>query len=539
MVGGDDDQEVWVSGAVGLDRPHDPVEHVGGLDHQAGVACVSADVDLVDVDGEKEAVRVLAEDLDRLRDERLLGNVVRVLLAGVVGKELADVRGLLDEPEHLRPGQRRDALGVGGVLVAELLRLGDQVDLPAALVSRKEVRDLALAPPRIPVLLAAAENHVGLGVVEEAAGDLAALVAILDVCREGAGGCVGDVAVLDEAGRLAGVAGDLEQRRETLSVRADTDVAVVGLDAGGDRRGAGCGVGDRVRALRHHRTRDRQRIHGLGGLEPVASELGGGALGRAHAVSDQNDDAGPRGDRGIAGGTATSEKKRRGEGDGHSCGDHCSDAAMLKRHPRLHDCSTVQRLGRRLTYCGTILGVPVRVALCALVAVLVTAGCGGGSGTSEPAPPPVDPDAAVSGTLLTFTYSDAASDVILDPFRKQNPDLEVKTATFDSVQEGAAKLAGGFEADVVHVCSDEYQPLVTRGLLRPIDPDAIEGWDQLSFRDNEGVSNADGTVNFVPVAAAPRACFTTPRRSPRRPTRGPTSSTRSTPGGFRWTVAPG
>ena len=145
------------------------------------------------------------------------------------------------------------------------------------------------------------------------------------------------------------------------------------------------------------------------------------------------------------------------------------------------------------------------VVLAALSGALAPlAGCGGGGGTDAPAPAPSDPDAAVTGTLRTFTYSDTASDVILDPFRKQNPDLDVRTATFDSVQEGAAKLAGGFEADVVNVCSDEYQPLVARGLLRPIDPAGIEGWDKLAFRDNEGVQTADGNVNFVPIAAGPQ-----------------------------------
>jgi spermidine/putrescine-binding protein len=143
-------------------------------------------------------------------------------------------------------------------------------------------------------------------------------------------------------------------------------------------------------------------------------------------------------------------------------------------------------------------------AVAATIASLVAAGCGGSTGDSSPAPAPADPDAPVTGTLRTFTYSDTASDIILDPFRKQNPDLDLKTATFDSVQEGAAKLAGGFDADVVNVCSDEYQPLVTRGLLRPIDPGAIADWDQLAFRDNEGVENADGTINFVPVAAGPQ-----------------------------------
>jgi spermidine/putrescine-binding protein len=143
-------------------------------------------------------------------------------------------------------------------------------------------------------------------------------------------------------------------------------------------------------------------------------------------------------------------------------------------------------------------------ACLALVMTAVLTGCGSSSGDSSPAPPPADPDAPVSGSLRLFAYSDTASDIILDPFRKENPGLTLKTATFDSVQEGAAKLAGGFEADVVNVCSDEYQPLVTRGLLRPIDPNAIEGWDKLAFRDNEGVQNDDGTINFVPVAAGPQ-----------------------------------
>lgn len=143
-------------------------------------------------------------------------------------------------------------------------------------------------------------------------------------------------------------------------------------------------------------------------------------------------------------------------------------------------------------------------ALAALVGLAITAaGCGSDS-SSDPAPPPADPDAPVSGTLRSFTYGDTASDAILDPFRKQNPDLDLKTATFDSVQEGSAKIAGGFETDVVQACSDEYQPLLARDLLRPIDPAGISDWDELEFRDNEGVQAGDGLVNFVPIAAGPQ-----------------------------------
>jgi spermidine/putrescine-binding protein len=141
--------------------------------------------------------------------------------------------------------------------------------------------------------------------------------------------------------------------------------------------------------------------------------------------------------------------------------------------------------------------------LAMLASAMLAAGCG--SDTSrDPAPPPEDPDAPVSGTLRTFTYGDTASDAILAPFRKQNPDLDLKTATFDSVQEGSAKIAGGFEVDVVQACTDEYQPLLARDLLRPIDPAGIPAWDQLDFRDNEGVEAGGGLVNFVPIAAGPQ-----------------------------------
>jgi spermidine/putrescine-binding protein len=142
-------------------------------------------------------------------------------------------------------------------------------------------------------------------------------------------------------------------------------------------------------------------------------------------------------------------------------------------------------------------------ACVALAAGLACAGCGSDS-TSDPAPPPSDPEAPASGTLRSFTYSDTANDAILAPFRRANPDLDLKTATFDSVQEGSAKIAGGFETDVVQACSDEYQPLLVRDLLRPIDPKGITAWDELEFRDNEGVQSDGGLVNFVPIAAGPQ-----------------------------------
>ena len=143
------------------------------------------------------------------------------------------------------------------------------------------------------------------------------------------------------------------------------------------------------------------------------------------------------------------------------------------------------------------------IAAAAAAALLTLAGCGSGGGTSEVAPPPEDPDAPVSGTLRIFAYGDTVPDEMLDPFREANPDLELKVATFDSNKAAAAKLAGGFEADVVEVCTDEMAPLLARGLIRPLDPRGVAEFDKLAFSDKQEVRNEAGEVLFVPASAGP------------------------------------
>ena len=142
----------------------------------------------------------------------------------------------------------------------------------------------------------------------------------------------------------------------------------------------------------------------------------------------------------------------------------------------------------------------------AALAVAGFAGCGGGgaAGDGSTAPAPKDPEAAVGGTLRTFTYEDTIAPALLDPFKEQNPDLDVKTATFDSDAEAAAKLVGGFQADVVEACADEINPLAERNLLRPLDPKGIPAFDQLTYNDAPGVVDDSGQVLFVPVSAGPQ-----------------------------------
>jgi spermidine/putrescine-binding protein len=143
------------------------------------------------------------------------------------------------------------------------------------------------------------------------------------------------------------------------------------------------------------------------------------------------------------------------------------------------------------------------MATAAALALLALAGCGSGGGESEVAAPPDDPDAPVSGTLRIFAYGDTVPDEMLDPFREANPELELKVATFDSNKAAAAKLAGGFESDVVEVCTDEMAPLLARGLIRPLDPRGVSEFDKLAFSDKAEVRNEAGEVLFVPASAGP------------------------------------
>jgi len=149
----------------------------------------------------------------------------------------------------------------------------------------------------------------------------------------------------------------------------------------------------------------------------------------------------------------------------------------------------------------------MRTALLALPVVvllaLALAACGT-TGDTSTAPAPSDPGAPATGSLRTFTYEDTVAPHLLDPFKEANPDLDVKTATFDSDSEAAAKLVGGFQADVVEACADEINPLSEQDLLRPLSKKGLPDFDHLTFHDAPGVVDEEGQVLFVPVSAGPQ-----------------------------------
>jgi spermidine/putrescine-binding protein len=144
------------------------------------------------------------------------------------------------------------------------------------------------------------------------------------------------------------------------------------------------------------------------------------------------------------------------------------------------------------------------------------AGCGVGEGTDAVAPAPQNPDAPVSGSLRVFTYEDTTAPDLMVPFEEQNPDLDVKTASFGSDEEAAAKLVAGFQADVVESCLDEMEPLTAQGLLRPIDSAGVPEWDDLAFTDAPGVTEA-GKTWVVPLSAGPQGLIVNTEAAPDAP----------------------
>ena len=131
------------------------------------------------------------------------------------------------------------------------------------------------------------------------------------------------------------------------------------------------------------------------------------------------------------------------------------------------------------------------------VAGLTLAACGSDDGGGA-----AGTDGVVSGELRTFTYADTVHESKIVNFVKEYPDVKLRTATFESNDEAAAKIKAGFKTDVIEVCLDEQGPLVEAGMLAPIDTSKLDHWDDLdpTFRDAAGVTNG-GDVTMIPTQA--------------------------------------
>jgi spermidine/putrescine-binding protein len=148
--------------------------------------------------------------------------------------------------------------------------------------------------------------------------------------------------------------------------------------------------------------------------------------------------------------------------------------------------------------------------------VLLLAACGGGDDGGQASG---SADGQVSGTLRMFTYDDTIAPAIMNPFKAKYPNLKVENATFNSDAEAAAKIKGGFGADIIEICLDESSPLIDANLLAPIDTSKVTDWDDIApaFKEADGVT-VDGKTWMVPLSAGPHGLIYLNSAFPQPPT---------------------
>jgi spermidine/putrescine-binding protein len=143
----------------------------------------------------------------------------------------------------------------------------------------------------------------------------------------------------------------------------------------------------------------------------------------------------------------------------------------------------------------------IRVAaVSAITLSFAIASCSAEDGGSSSQAPSAS--AAIEGPLSVFGYEDALFEDVLDPFQAAYPDVELKAAPFGSSDEAVSKLQSGFRADVIHVCTNDVERMVSLDLLQPIDTARITDWDTMipAFRDLDSI-RVDDQVYMVPTSS--------------------------------------
>lgn len=156
---------------------------------------------------------------------------------------------------------------------------------------------------------------------------------------------------------------------------------------------------------------------------------------------------------------------------------------------------------------------------CLLLIALFLVACGGQepAATSAPAPGPDDanveepedaaeeaagdeqaePEAAGDGRLVYLSWAGYEIPEFWGQFAEQYPDVEVDYAFLTESAEVYSRLQTGFEADIVHPCSNLWGLLVEEGLMQPIDASKLENWAGV-VPSLAAEGEFDGQQYFVP-----------------------------------------
>lgn len=102
--------------------------------------------------------------------------------------------------------------------------------------------------------------------------------------------------------------------------------------------------------------------------------------------------------------------------------------------------------------------------------------------------------------LSVFTWAGYEVPELFGPYVDKHG-VTPSFAFFSSQEEALQKIRAGYATDTMHPCLTKVQKFHDAGLIKPIDTNRIDAWDDIwpQLRDLEGVRLADGNVYMVPI----------------------------------------
>ena len=100
--------------------------------------------------------------------------------------------------------------------------------------------------------------------------------------------------------------------------------------------------------------------------------------------------------------------------------------------------------------------------------------------TAAPSEVPTQaPAEGAGGSLIMLDWAGYEIPEFWGAFKKNHPDTKVEFSFLTESAEVYSKLQSGFEADLVHPCSNFWKLLVDEGMVQPIDTSKLSNWDSL------------------------------------------------------------
>jgi spermidine/putrescine-binding protein len=100
--------------------------------------------------------------------------------------------------------------------------------------------------------------------------------------------------------------------------------------------------------------------------------------------------------------------------------------------------------------------------------------------TAAPTEVPTEaPAEAAGGNLVMLDWAGYEIPEFWGTFAEKYPEVKVEFSFLTESAEVYSKLQSGFEADLVHPCSNFWKLLVDEGMVQPIDTSKLSNWDSL------------------------------------------------------------